>query len=50
MRVKNEVIGLLYADKYDRFVVIASALDNYGRSKLNNLKWIIFIGFLSVSD
>ncbi len=42
---KNEVIGLLYTDKYDRFVVIASALDNYGRSKLNNLKWIIFIGF-----
>ncbi|MBA4411533.1 MAG: two-component sensor histidine kinase, partial [Odoribacter sp.] len=42
---KNEVIGLLYADKYDRFVVIASALDIYGRSKLNNLKWIIIIGF-----
>jgi signal transduction histidine kinase len=40
------VIGLLYADKYDRFVVIASALDIYGRSKLNNLKWIIIIGFL----
>jgi len=43
---KHEVIGLLYADKYDRFVVIASALDIYGRSKLNNLKWIIIIGFL----
>lgn len=42
---KNEVIGLLYADKYDRFVVIASAFDKYGRSKLNNLKWIIIIGF-----
>lgn len=42
---KNEVIGLLYADKYDRFVVIASALDKYGKSKLNNLKWIIIIGF-----
>jgi len=42
---KNEVIGMLYADKYDRFVVIASALDRYGRSKLNNLKWIIFVGF-----
>jgi len=39
-----EVIGLLYADKYDRFVVIASALDRYGRSKLNNLKWILIIG------
>lgn len=42
---KNEVIGLLYTDKYDRFVVIASAFDKYGRSKLNNLKWIIIIGF-----
>ncbi len=42
---KHEVIGLLYADKFDRFVVIASALDKYGRSKLNNLKWIIIIGF-----
>lgn len=42
---KYEVIGLLYVDKYDRFVVIASALDKYGRSKLNNLKWIIIIGF-----
>lgn len=42
---KNEVIGLLYADKYDRFVVIASAFDKYGRSKLHNLKWIIIIGF-----
>lgn len=43
---KYEIIGLLHADKYDRFVVIASALDIYGRGKLNNLKWIIIIGFL----
>ena len=42
---EHEVIGLLYADKYDRFVVIASALDKYGRSKMTNLKWIIVIGF-----
>lgn len=42
---KDEVIGLLYADKYDRFVVIASAFDKYGRSKLTNLKWIIIVGF-----
>lgn len=42
---KNEVIGLLYVDKYDRFVVIASALDKYGRSKLTNLKWVLIIGF-----
>lgn len=42
---KYEVLGLLYTDKYDRFVVIASALDIYGRSKLKFLKWIIIIGF-----
>ncbi len=42
---KHEVIGLLYADKFDRFVVIASALDIYGRSKLNNLKWVLITGF-----
>lgn len=44
---KKEVIGLLYADKYDRFVVIASALDNYGIKKLNNLKWIILVGLFT---
>lgn len=44
---KKEVIGLLYADKFDRFVVIASALDNYGIKKLNNLKWIILVGLFT---
>jgi signal transduction histidine kinase len=42
---KYEVIGLLYVDKFDRFVVIASAIDKYGRSKLNFLFWILIIGF-----
>ncbi|PKP50111.1 MAG: two-component sensor histidine kinase [Bacteroidetes bacterium HGW-Bacteroidetes-1] len=42
---EHEVVGLLYTDKYDRFVVIASALDKYGKSKLINLKWILIIGF-----
>jgi signal transduction histidine kinase len=42
---KHEVIGVLWTDKYDRYVVIASALDTYGRSKLSNLKWIIIVGF-----
>ncbi|MCK9640438.1 MAG: HAMP domain-containing histidine kinase [Prolixibacteraceae bacterium] len=41
----KEVIGLLYMDKSDQYVVISSALDSYGIKKLNNLKWIIFIGF-----
>lgn len=43
---KNEVVGLLYTDKYDRFVVVASAYDKYGLSKLNNLRWILFIGLI----
>jgi signal transduction histidine kinase len=42
---EKEVIGLLYMDKNDQYVVISSALDSYGIMKLNNLKWIIFIGF-----
>lgn len=42
---KMEVIGLLYTDKYNRFVVIASAFDKNGRIKLNNLKWILIAGF-----
>jgi len=46
---ENEVIGILYTDKYDRFVVLASALDKYGRVKLHNLIWIIFVGlFISI--
>jgi len=41
----KEVIGLLYIDKDDEYVVISSALDSYGIQKLNNLIWIIAIGF-----
>jgi len=40
-----EVIGLLYTNQYDRFVVVASAYDKYGRGKLNNLKWVLLTGF-----
>jgi signal transduction histidine kinase len=43
---KNEVIGLIFALKSDQYVVIASAYDAYGRKKLYNLIWIIFVGFL----
>jgi len=42
---KKEVIGLLFTDKNDQYVVISSALDNYGLEKLDNLKWIIIVGF-----
>jgi signal transduction histidine kinase len=42
---KNDVLGLLFTEKNDRYVIIASALDIYGRSKLNFLKWMIVVGF-----
>lgn len=43
---EKEVIGILYTDKYNRYVVIASAFDEYGLSKLDNLKTILVSGFL----
>jgi len=39
-------LAILYTGKYDRFVVIASAFDQYGLSKLNNLKIILIFGLL----
>ena len=44
--VDNEAVGLIFALNSDRFVVIASAYDKYGRIKLHNLIWIIFVGFI----
>lgn len=41
----KELIGILFAGKYDRFVVIASAYDKYGLGKIKNLRYILFIGF-----
>ncbi len=42
----SEVIGLLFEGKYDRFVVIASAYDKYGLSKIQYLRWILFFAFI----
>lgn len=42
---EKEVIGLLYVDKNNQYVILASALDSYGLKKLGNLKWIIIVGF-----
>ncbi|ELR71562.1 Two component system histidine kinase [Fulvivirga imtechensis AK7] len=41
-----EVLGLLYTDRYERFVVIAAANDIFGKSKLQNLRNILIIVFL----
>lgn len=42
----NEAIGIVYTDRYNRFVVIASAYDRYGLSKLKNLKYVLITGWL----
>lgn len=42
-----QVVGLLYTDRFNRFVVIASAIDKYGNSKLRNLSWILILGFFT---
>jgi signal transduction histidine kinase len=47
----NEVVGLIFTLKSERYVVIASAFDKYGRIKLHNLIWIILVGFfISISS
>jgi signal transduction histidine kinase len=44
-RGKNEVLGILYNDQYNRFVIVASAFDKYGLSKLSNLRLTLIIAF-----
>ncbi|MFH2142927.1 MAG: HAMP domain-containing sensor histidine kinase [Bacteroidota bacterium] len=41
----NEVLGFLFADKYDRFVVLISAQDVHGLKKLKNLRTVLAIVF-----
>lgn len=43
---KSEAIGVLFEGRFDRFVVIASAFDKYGFSKLRFLKYVLLIGVL----
>jgi signal transduction histidine kinase len=38
-----EVLGLLYTGQYDRFVVVAAAVDIYGLLKLKNLKIVLLV-------
>ena len=42
-----EVLGMLYTEQFDRFVVIAAANDIVGFLKLKNLRIILFIVFLT---
>jgi signal transduction histidine kinase len=41
----REVVGVLFKDRYNRFVVFASAVDKYGYSKVNNLLWVLGLGW-----
>jgi len=40
-----EVLGFLFTDKFDRFVVVAAAVDIYGLKKLKNLRIVLSIVF-----
>jgi len=40
-----EVLGFLFKGRYDRFVVVAAAIDIYGFNKLRNLRVILLIVF-----
>ncbi|MFM7023466.1 MAG: ATP-binding protein [Flavobacteriales bacterium] len=44
---KKESLGILHTFKNEQFVIIASAADVYGFSKLNNLKYVLIIGFIA---
>lgn len=42
-----EILGLLYKGNYDRYIVVAGAHDQYGLSKLKNLRNILLFVFIS---
>lgn len=44
-QLEYEILGFLFADKYDRFVVIIGASDIFGFKKLKNLRWVLFFVF-----
>lgn len=44
---KREEVAFLFADRYDRFVVVASGHDIYGRSKLRNQGRVMLGTFLA---
>ncbi len=40
-----EILGFLFADKFDRVVVVVAAIDKYGLKKLKNLRTVLLIVF-----
>lgn len=45
----REIVGIAYTDPINRFVVFASAVDQYGFSKLRNLAFLLSTGWLLMS-
>jgi signal transduction histidine kinase len=48
VRMENgdyEILGFLFTDKYDRFVVLAAAKDIYGKNRIKDLKWVMVTVF-----
>ncbi len=43
----REAYGMLYSNDFRRFVVIASAIDIYGLTKLQNLFWLLTLGYIA---
>lgn len=41
-----ECVGIVYSDGQGDYVVVASAYDRYGRSKLNNLRNVLWAGLI----
>ncbi|MDO9001788.1 MAG: HAMP domain-containing sensor histidine kinase [Bacteroidota bacterium] len=42
----RESVGILFVGKYDTYIVVASAFDKYGLSKLNYLRIVLFVGII----
>jgi len=45
----REVVGVLFVDQHNHFVVFASGIDIYGFSKNRNLLWVLGVGWLLAS-
>lgn len=45
----REIVGTVFADRHNRFVVFASAVDKYGFAKQRDLAYLLGIGWLIVT-
>ncbi len=42
----NEVVGLIYELNQQKYIILASAYDKFGRSKMENLRKTLFVGLV----